>query len=252
MSAPNPSVITRRRRVLLAPVAAAVAAFVLGVPGALPGAAAAPPTERSLTVVELFTSQGCSACPPANANLVTLSRRPDVLALSFNVTYWDQLGWTDTFGQDAFTRRQRDYQRGLGTDNVWTPQVVVDGRAHVVGQRLAEIEELIDGHRRAAGPTVRFSTRGAVGLAGGTPPATAADVWLVRYQPRPISVPVARGENGGRTLPHAAVVRDLVRLGPWTGTTVGYRFPAPSRPGLATAVLVQAPHGGPVLSAARA
>lgn len=239
------------RLAVLAPVAAA--ALAIGVLGARSGAAAAPaPQAGEVTVVELFTSQGCSSCPPANANLVTLAQRPDVLALSFNVTYWDQLGWKDTFGQDAFTRRQRDYQRGLGTDNVWTPQIVVDGRRHLVGQRLAEIEGLIDGHRRFTGPTVRFNAVGSVGLSGGAAPSTAADVWLVRYEPRPIAVPIARGENGGRTLPHAAVVRDLVRLGPWNGTTVGYRFPAPSRPGLATAVLIQSPNGGPILAAARA
>jgi len=246
-----------RRLAILAPVTAVAAALVVGVltawssspaVGATP-APAPPPGE--LTVVELFTSQGCSACPPANANLVTLAQRPDVLALSFNVTYWDQLGWKDTFGQDAFTRRQRDYQRGLGNDNVWTPQVVVDGRAHVVGQQIAGIEGLIGRHRPFSGPTVRFNATGAVGLAGGTAPVAPADVWLVRYEPRPIAVPVARGENGGRTLPHAAVVRDLVRLGPWTGATVGYRFPAASRPGLMTAVLVQAPDGGPILAAGR-
>lgn len=242
----------RRRLAILAPVTAVAAALVAGALTAQPSHAGPPaPPAGELTVVELFTSQGCSSCPPANANLVTLSRRPDVLALSFNVTYWDQLGWKDTFARDAFTRRQRDYQRGLGTDNVWTPQVVVDGRSHVVGQRIADIEGLIGRHRRFSGPTIRFSNAAAVGLAGGQAPATPTDVWLVRYEPRPIEVPVARGENGGRTLPHAAVVRDLVRLGPWTGATAGYRFPAASRPGLMTAVLVQAPNGGPILAAAR-
>jgi hypothetical protein len=241
----------RRRLAILAPVTAVAAALVAGALTARPSHAGPPaPPAGELTVVELFTSQGCSSCPPANANLVTLSRRPDILALSFNVTYWDQLGWKDTFARDAFTRRQRDYQRGLGTDNVWTPQVVVDGRSHVVGQRIADIEGLIGRHRRFSGPTIRFNSAGAVGLAGGQAPTTPTDVWLVRYEPRPIEVPVARGENGGRTLPHAAVVRDLVRLGPWTGATAGYRFPAASRPGLMTAVLVQAPNGGPILAAA--
>ena len=203
-----------------------------------------------LPVVELFTSQGCSSCPPANANLGILAPRADILALSWGVTYWDQLGWKDTFAADAYTRRQRDYQRGLGTDNVWTPQVVVDGRRHVVGQRMAQIEALIAQHTPFTGPRI-VVRNGGVGLAGGRAPLAPADVWLVRYEPRPIEVPVARGENGGRTLPHANVVRELVRLGDWNGSTAGFRLPAPARPDLKTAVLVQAPNGGPILSAGR-
>jgi len=210
-------------------------------------------TQRALTVVELFTSQGCSSCPPANANLTRLASRPDVLALSFGVTYWDQLGWTDTFASPAFTARQRDYQKGLHNDNVWTPQVVVDGRADVVGQNLREIERLITAHRPFQGPVIvlnRAGGRDGVGLSGGT--ATGpADVWLVRYDPRVIDVPVRRGENGGRTLPHVDSVRELTRLGDWRGQTVGYALPVATQTGLRTAVLVQAPNGGPILSAAR-
>jgi len=205
-----------RRLAILGPVVAVGAAIVGGVLSAEPIGTRTPapaPTGR-LVVVELFTSQGCSSCRPANANLVRLATRPGVLALGFNITFRNQLGWKDTFAQDAFTRHQRAYQQGLGNDNVWTPQVVVDGRADVVGGRMAEIEALISQHRPFSGPTVRFG-QALVGLAGGTVPARPADVWLVRYEPRPIAVPVARGENGGRTLPHAAVVRDLVRLGGW-------------------------------------
>ena len=221
------------------------------VAGAFTARPAAPPPADDLTVVELFTSQGCSSCPPANANLVRLARRPDVLALSFGVTYWDQLGWTDTFAQPAFTARQRDYQRGLGNDNVWTPQMVIDGRADVVGGRMAEIDQAIAAHRAFSGPIIRFSRRG-VGLAGGQTPQRAADIWLVRYEPHAIDVPVARGENGGRTLPHANVVRELTRLGQWRGQTVGFALPPARVGGLATAVLVQAPGGGPILGAGRA
>ena len=235
-----------RRLAILAPLLAVAAALVGGVLTARPSEAVVrPPTPgTSLTVVELFTSQGCSSCPPANANLVRLAGRPDVLALSFNVTYWDQLGWKDTFGEEAFTRRQRAYQRGLGNNNVWTPQVVVDGRADVVGGRMSGIDSLIERHRPFAGPALRFG-QASVSLAGGAAPATPADVWLIRYEPRPIAVPVGRGENGGRTLLHAGVVRDLVRLGGWNGPNTGYRLPPASRPDLLTAVLVQAPNGGP-------
>jgi hypothetical protein len=229
---------------------AAVAAFVArGTMTSAPGPV--PRLADDLIVVELFTSQGCSSCPPANENLAALTRRSDILALSWGVTYWDQLGWPDTFADPTYTQRQRDYQRGLGTDNVWTPQIVVDGRNHVVGQRMAEIERLLRAHRTGTGPVIRFGANSqGVGLAGGSAPGQPADVWLVRYDPRIVEVPVRRGENGGRTLPHAHVVRQLVRLGPWTGQTVGYRLP-PAALGLRTAILVQVPDGGPILSAAK-
>ena len=239
---------TRRRPRLFGLFNILAAAVVAGAFTARP---AVPPPADNLTVVELFTSQGCSSCPPANANLVRLARRPEVLALSFGVTYWDQLGWPDTFAQPAFTARQRDYQGGLGNDNVWTPQMVIDGRADVVGGRMAEIERQIAAHRPLSGPVIRFNPRG-VGLAGGQVPRQPADVWLVRYEPRAIDVPVARGENGGRTLPHANVVRELVRLGQWRGETVGFALPPARTAGLATAVLVQAPQGGVILGAGRA
>ncbi len=245
----------RRRLGLFAAVAVIAGAILAAHGSARPAEAGAPVPADELSVVELFTSQGCNACPPANANLITLSQRPDVLTLSFNVTYWDDLGWPDTFAQPAFTRRQRDYQRGLGTDNVWTPQVVVDGRSHVVGRRIAEIETLIDRRRPAGGPRIAFAKRGVgvASLAGAAVPTRPADVWLVRYEPRSIEVPVARGENAGATLPHGSVVRDLVRLGDWSGGSEarGYRLPAPSRSGLLTAVLVQMPDGGPILAAAK-
>ena len=240
-----------RRLAMLAAVTLTAAALIGAKVSARPIVEPVVEPAAALTVVELFTSQGCSSCPPANANLLVLSRRSDLLALSFGVTYWDQLGWTDTFASEAFTRRQRDYQRGLGNDNVWTPQVVVDGRADVVGQNRTEIERLIAAHRDGGGPTVVF--RGdAVGLAGGPRPTAPADIWLVRYESAPLEVPVIRGENGGRTLPHANVVRELVRLGAWTGDTVGHRLAPATRTGLRTAILVQAPNGGPILTAARA
>src|SRR5947207_14307653 len=102
------------------------AAFVLASLAVAAGPALAAP-QPPLTVVELFQSQGCSSCPPANANVMALSRRPDVLALSFQVTYWDSLGWKDTFGSPRYTARQWDYARALGHHNVWTPQVVING-----------------------------------------------------------------------------------------------------------------------------
>lgn len=241
---------TPRRPLLLRLATLSLAVATIGLAAGFAAPRASPAPAEDPVVLELFTSQGCSSCPPANANLARLAARPDVLALSYGVTYWDRLGWPDTFARPEYTARQRAYQAGLGNDNVWTPQIVIDGRTDVVGGRRQEIERAIDAHLAFTGPVVRFKG-GGVGLAGGTPPRAAADVWLVRYDPRTVEVPVARGENGGRTLPHSHVVRQLVRLGSWRGETVGFALPAPSASGLSTAVLVQAPRGGPILGVGR-
>jgi hypothetical protein len=223
------------------PIATALALSAAS-PAARAGDAAHP------TVVELFQSQGCSSCPPANANLLALAGRPDVLALSWQVTYWDYLGWKDTFARPEFTARQWDYARAFHRREVATPQVVVDGRRDAVGADLRELRRLIDGSGRGSGgPQVRLSSaRASIGAGRGS-----GVVWLVRYDPRIVEVPIRRGENGGRTLPHRNVVRDLVRLGGWRGAATAFDLPAPSRPGLKTAVLVQAGPGGPILAAAR-
>ena len=206
------------------------------------GAAAAQP----LSVVELFTSQGCSSCPPANANLIKVKDQPGVLALSFNVTYWDYLGWKDTFGKQEFTQRQVSYEPPLGHDGPFTPQVVVNGHADVVGAAPGEIEHLISATGKTGGPSLSLEG-GKVVIGAGS--GGKADVWLVRYTKGVVQVPVARGENTGRTLPHANVVHALTKLGSWTGDATAYPLPAASG-GLSTAVLVQAPGGGPILAAA--
>jgi hypothetical protein len=202
-----------------------------------------------LSVVELFTSQGCSSCPPANDNVRAISDRPDVLALSFGVTYWDQLGWKDSFAQPAFTARQYAYARSLRHSGPFTPQVVVDGRADVVGAQKGEIEALAARTRLAGGPAIVLGAKD-VTLSGAPAPAKPADVWLVRYDPRVVQVPVRAGENEGRTLPHKNVVKSLTRLGAWSGAAETFPLPA-SPPGLLTAILVQTPQAGPILAAAK-
>jgi hypothetical protein len=201
-------------------------------------------------VVELFQSQGCSSCPPANANLLALADRPDILALSFQVTYWDNLGWKDTFGSPAYTARQWDYAHALKHRQVWTPQVVVNGRADTLGNRPGQIEQLVQRQDRGAeGPAITLG-RGRVTVTGEVR-RRPADVWLVRYDPKLVQVPIQRGENGGKTLPHRNVVRELVRLGAWSGATQTYDLPPASRTDLRTAVLVQSGPGGPILAAVR-
>ncbi len=203
------------------------------------------------TVIELFQSQGCSSCPPAEASVGAVSDRPDVLALAFEVDYWDRLGWKDTFSRAAWTARQYAYARAMGQgDSVYTPQVVVNGR--VAGDALepgALAGLMSRGDRGAGGPSVGFSS-GAVTVGAGAAPAGGADVWLARFIPRTVEVAIPRGENAGHTLPYKHVVREMVLLGKWKGEAA--TFPAPGgNSSLAEAVLVQANGSGPILAAAK-
>jgi hypothetical protein len=202
-----------------------------------------------LVVVELFQSQGCSSCPPAEANLNAIAGEPDILALSYGVTYWDSPDWKDTFATKAYTDRQWAYARHRGRDNVWTPQVYVDGQADLVGGDRGQLDQAIS-HAHIRGPSLAWKN-GQLVVGAGTPVA-ACDVWLVRYDPRTLNVAIGGGENGGRTLPHRNVVRELVRLGRWDGSARVFAVPAPSSPGLSTAALVQAAAGGDILSVVRA
>ena len=201
-------------------------------------------------VIEEFQSQGCSSCPPANANLNALSQRPEVLALSYAVTYWDQLGWKDTFDQPAFTQRQWDYAHRAGRANVATPQVIVNGGPAITGGDAQELERLAaEQGSPNGGPTI--AAKGAAVTLTAGKAETPATVWLVRYDPNVRWVSISAGENEGRRLPHRNVVRQLVALGEWKGPAASFKLSAASEPGLASAVLVQAGRGGPILSARR-
>ena len=202
------------------------------------------------TVIELFESQGCSDCPPANANLNAIADRPDLLALNFAVTYWDQLGWKDTFAAPAFTARQWDYAHAAGRGNVFTPQMIVNGRGVLVGSNRAEVEQAIHRYDRGnAGPTIaRVGNKVTIG--SGTAKG-AMTVWLVHYDPRTQNVPIRAGENGGKTLPHRDIVRGLQPLGSWTGAARAFDLPAAPNPAYRAAILVQQGKGGPIVAASR-
>lgn len=204
---------------------------------------------RHPTVVELFQSQGCSSCPPANANVNALATRPDILALSFAVTYWDGLGWKDSFARSQYTDRQWAYARAFGNAQVWTPQIVVNGRATVVGnKRVPLLAAIAANDRGSAGPVLDIAD-GKVAISGIT--SRPADIWLARYDPRSVEVAIKAGENGGRTLPHRNIVHELVRIGRWTGGTASFAMPAARTPGLATASFVQIGPGGLIVAAVR-
>ena len=221
-------------------------ATIAGMPALADPALAASPV-----VVELFTSQGCSSCPPADANLIKVSERTDVLALSFGVTYWNYLGWEDTFARPEFTQRQMVYEGPLGHPGAFTPQIVVNGRKDVIGHNLGELQDLIDREAaaRAAEMAPVIAAKGKrIEIGAGAAPVRSADIWLVHYDPRITEVPVARGENRRRVLPIKNSVRTLTRLGGWNGTAVTLDLP-PTPEGLAGAILVQLPLGGEILVA---
>ena len=201
-------------------------------------------------VIELFQSQGCSSCPPAEANVGAVSDRSDVLALAFEVDYWDRLGWKDTFSKHAWTGRQYAYAQAMGRDGVYTPQVVVNGRTEGDGLEPSGLAGLISrGDRGAGGPSVGFSG-GKVTVGAGAAPAGGADVWLARYIPHTVEVKIPRGENAGHTLPYKDVVRELVLLGHWRCEPETFSLQSGDS-GLAEAAIVQADGVGPILAAAK-
>ena len=213
------------------------------------GTSAAAADVEHPTVIELFQSQGCSSCPPANANLNAIAGQPNVLALSFAVTYWDRLGWKDIFAQPGFTQRQWDYAKFTGRGNVSTPQMIVNGRGVLIGHNSEQVSAFLRRYDRGTtGPAI-------VGSAGrvtiGKAVAKPAIVWLVRYDPRVRNVPIRAGENGGRTLPHRNIVRSLQTLGRWRGATMSFVIPPSPDRAYRSAVLVQQGRGGPIIAARR-
>jgi hypothetical protein len=200
-------------------------------------------------VVELFTSQGCSSCPPANAYLNDLVRdRSDVLALAFHVTYWDRLGWKDPFSIEAATERQDRYGHRFG-DGSYTPEIVVDGLTGHVGSRRDEVGSAIDAAKRqgrtATSVTLtRESGQLTIALGDGS---GNGKVLLVGFD-HDHQTAIRRGENGGRTLQESNVVRSVREVGDWQGQAlrISEKFPD----GEDAAVILQAPDGR-IVGAAR-
>lgn len=241
---------------LTKPLSAAARAIVLTSVGlasvgltSAPQSVAAADSVASPVVVELFTSQGCSSCPPADALLGELAKRADVIALSFHVDYWNRLGWTDPFSNPANTQRQRDYRSALGLRYVYTPQMVVGGTYDVVGSDRGGVERAI-GESRAATPRVRLTLeRLDGGRARLTLPETAGTrgrLVLFGYDTRH-RTEVRAGENAGRELTNANVVSVTERLGGWSGEAVDRVVDLPEpRPDRGYAVLLMEPGEQPV------
>ena len=203
--------------------------------------------------VELFTSQGCNSCPPADANLGELARRADIVALSLHVNYWDYIGWKDPFASHDTTERQRAYARALRQRYVYTPEMVVDGIGHDAGRELAPIRKLLaEAQRRSprrATPELTRDGKGPliVNLAAFALEEGKADVTLAVYDRRHLTK-VLSGENGGRKLENFNIVRRLELLGQWDGAPKSWTVPGDEfGPGKGVAVLVQRANCGPMI-----
>jgi len=197
-------------------------------------------------IVELYQSQGCSSCPPANRALNKVAGRKGVIALNFSVTYWDRLGWKDTFGDKAYTNRQYAYARAFRDNNVYTPQVVLNGRSAIVGNAPGEINRAITSVPSIPGKPAISAKAGKITIGAGK---GSADVWIVRYDPRIQNVAIKAGENHGRTLPHKNIVRQLVKLGTWNGSAKTFAGPAKGSDHYRSAVIVQRSGHREILSA---
>jgi len=197
------------------------------------------------TVVELFTSQGCSSCPPANKLVREIAGTQDLLALSYSVDYWDYLGWKDTLGSPEFSERQRRYGKRQFQGQVYTPQIVLNGDSHAARYKPAQITE----HKLGESPIVVSLEMAEGGLAVKASGQNGVLV-EVRYMPGSQSVPVSRGENRGRTITLANAVTSVEKVGSWkSGDGFETVLALPAK-GEAVALLVQDGDGGPILTAA--
>jgi len=227
-----------RRSLLTAPAALAIAADDAR-------AAATGPV-----LVELFTSQGCSSCPPADRLLAELAAVPGLVALAFHVTYWDRLGWKDTFGDERFTRRQHDYARRFRSGQVYTPQAVVQGEVDLLGSDSRIRQLALKIADRGAAPWLEIEPGGKVVLPTMTLDRPAI-VWAAAFDAN-WRVEVQHGENAGRTIDYHNVVRELLDLGGWNGSATSLTLPATLRStGRGVVVAVQDHRSGRILALGR-
>jgi hypothetical protein len=232
---------------------AALGAFLIW-QGAMAGEAKPQPI-----LVELYTSQGCSSCPQADAIMGQIKGREDVVALSFNVDYWDYIGWRDTLAKRENTLRQQAYEKVLPSHRVYTPQMVIDGARDVVGNQRKDVVDAIArriGEVAAKRVPVSLSQTGdTVEVRIGAMPGvkTPATVWLA-HTLSSRAVNIGSGENSGRVITYHNVVRGFSAVGKWSGEAVTLELPARGVPGETTdgvAVWVQSGDPGPVLGAAQ-
>ncbi|MFO0997052.1 MAG: DUF1223 domain-containing protein [Alphaproteobacteria bacterium] len=227
----------------------------LGIVLALTVALSAAAAERAPVVVELYTSQGCNSCPPADAYLGELAARRDVIALSFHVDYWDYIGWKDPFAFPETTARQRTYAKTLGQSYVYTPEMVVDGSAHDSGTRRGSIESLIRRAQAQQKLALEIKADASGRLVAVLPERAGAEravLWLVLFDAKH-TTSIKRGENAGQTLSYHNVVREMRKLAATAGPAETIALPIDDsvmREHTGCALILQRGEGGPVLGAA--
>jgi hypothetical protein len=205
-------------------------------------------SQPPVTVLELYTSEGCSSCPPAEAQLARLAERADVIALAFHVDYWDALGWQDRFGLPAAVLRQQHYAHNLGRSSVYTPQFIINGASDVLGSgTLPPLPTSLPWQLELACDAQRLSVQ-----VRGPAQADGSELTLVSYRDRAVSA-IGRGENQGRTLTEVRIVRSIETLGTWDGTARNLRIERSHLPADATgiALLIQRPGPAAILAAAQ-
>ena len=204
-------------------------------------------------VVELYTSQGCSSCPPADALLAELADKPDVIALSLHVDYWDYLGWKDEFAQAAFTERQKRYAQTAGSTMIYTPQMVIGGVDQIVGTKAMKLSEIIMTQKAISEPVMlSASWQGATVRIIAEPTTKISKpiiVQLVRYIPEQ-TVKIKRGENAGRELTYHNVVMSWQAVGDWDGAAQ-MQMDVPQEGDAPAVVILQQGKSGPILAAAK-
>lgn len=212
------------------------------------------------TVVELYTSQGCGSCTAADAYLQQLGKRDDIIALTFPVTYWDYLGWKDTFAKPEFDNRQRAYAAVADSRDIYTPQIIIDGEHREVASEIQVVDEVVSYQIGVRPPAVAINLwpgprAFAVNIGAGELPrgSQSATVWLVQYDARR-QVTIGAGENAGRQLSYFNVVRNMTPVGIWNGEAKGLNLPIRDlrRAGYSGfAILLQVDGNGPILGAAK-
>lgn len=216
-------------------------------------AIAAPAFAESVVVVELYTSQGCSSCPPADALFQTLAKDPRVIPLALHVDYWDYIGWADTLASPKFTERQKSYARAIGSRTIYTPQMIVGGTERVEGNDPSEVSAHIAAHLAGHSPVTLVVERQGDRLVirvEADPPLTApVRVQLVRYRPEE-TVEIGRGENAGKTISYRNIVTSWENLGDWPGDAP-LDLIAPVQGGDPAVVIVQEKGPATILAAAR-
>jgi hypothetical protein len=240
----------------------ALALSTIAAPGMAEPPVAEPPSVagQETAVLELFTSQGCSSCPPADALLAELGKRPGLITLSYSVDIWNYLGWHDTLSSAANSERQREYARMRGDGRVYTPQIVVDGLTHVNGSNEAAIEMAMrSAAKRLQDVKVPVSMHAegdtlviGIGAARDKSDKRAATVWLALAK-EDATVSVTRGENRGRNLSYHHPVRDLTPVGMWQGEAMTLRLPLKelkAMGGDCLIALLQVENAGAILGAA--